>query len=43
MAGHTKKTYFKLPGYPNWYKELKEHRADFRSFYVANMKDNPLD
>ncbi|XP_010267875.1 PREDICTED: uncharacterized protein LOC104604981 [Nelumbo nucifera] len=44
MGGHTKDTCFKLHGYPEWYKELKEQRNKMTGGRnVANMADNPLD
>nr|DAD28311.1 TPA_asm: hypothetical protein HUJ06_029779 [Nelumbo nucifera] len=44
MGSHTRDTCFKLHGYPEWYKELKEQRGKVTGGRnVANMADNPLD
>ncbi|KAF7830598.1 uncharacterized protein G2W53_012931 [Senna tora] len=39
VNGHTKETCFKLHGYPDWFKELKEKRAG-KKVVAANVKDS---
>ncbi|XP_044483739.1 uncharacterized protein LOC123209672 [Mangifera indica] len=43
VKGHMKETCFKLYGYPDWYKELKEQQGKSVSRSMANMVDTPLD
>ncbi|XP_010274374.1 PREDICTED: uncharacterized protein LOC104609701 [Nelumbo nucifera] len=44
IGGYTKDTCFKLHGYLEWYKELKEQRSKVTGGRnVANTADNPLD
>ncbi|KAJ0018682.1 hypothetical protein Pint_11289 [Pistacia integerrima] len=40
--GHTKETCFKLHGYPDWYKDLKEQKGKTQHKTYANMTDTPL-
>ncbi|KAF7807042.1 uncharacterized protein G2W53_039203 [Senna tora] len=39
VNGHTKETCFKLHGYPDWWKELKEKKAGKKNV-AANVKDS---
>ncbi|KAJ0096195.1 hypothetical protein Patl1_16565 [Pistacia atlantica] len=41
--GHTKETCFKLHGYPDWYKDLKEQKGKTQHKTYANMTDTPLE
>ncbi|KAF7835230.1 uncharacterized protein G2W53_010089 [Senna tora] len=44
MKGHLKESCFKIVGYPEWYKELKEQRKrNGGNKLVATTTDNPLD
>ncbi|XP_031282657.1 uncharacterized protein LOC116141274 [Pistacia vera] len=40
---HTKETCFKLHGYPDWYKDLKEQKGKTQHKSYANMTDTPLE
>lgn len=42
--GHTKDTCFKLHGYPDWYKELRQKKKGPAAYKTKiNMADTPLD
>ncbi|KAJ0031969.1 hypothetical protein Pint_13682 [Pistacia integerrima] len=41
--GHTKETCFKLHGYPDWYKDLKEQKGKTQHKTYASMSDTPLE
>ncbi|KAL2491417.1 Uncharacterized protein Adt_27045 [Abeliophyllum distichum] len=46
MNGHTRSACFKIHGYPDWYKNLKEQKAKISNQNgraVVNMADTPLD
>ena len=45
MIGHTMSTCFKIHGYPNWYKELKQNKNNNRARVnmVTNELDSPFD
>ncbi|KAL4566348.1 hypothetical protein LXL04_030462 [Taraxacum kok-saghyz] len=47
VNGHTREACFKLNGYPDWFKELKEKKKNYNTAHMANTNqqenaDNPL-